>query len=1361
MKHFVTLLFALNTSIAYSQSITLFDIEEKSFPLRKANIVAFDDQGKQQRPSLSDLMLTEDGVDRSIVTITCPPIVSPLTLSSVLVIDVSGSMEGSLEGSNKMDMAKSAARHWINALPLNLSECAIVSFDHQSYLNQDFTQNRTKLLDAVNSLTAQGGTDYNAALIDPPAGGLLLTKERSNKRIVVFLTDGSPNTPVNIEAIVEEAQEQNCAIYCVTLGMNAHDKTRELARRTGGMSFDNINSEKEAQAVYQRILTMAQGMKPCEIVWRSDYVCLTHPLSVVASWKNTSSSPITYTPSEKSSGKPTLTPTSLTFGGIVPPATKDTTIQCTAHNTDITITAIDLLYGSSDFSIVSPSLPIVVSKNTSQDITVRYTPRDSSLQYATFQIITDVCNTTFGVFGGFPGQSLNPQTLQLTSPNGGEFFVIGSNTLITWKGVAETDTCTLEYSFDNGVTWNLITDKATGLQYQWNNIPRPTSTQCLMRISHGSGRITNKQAPEIDWARTYGSDGTDVIRSFQPTSDNGFIFAAEVQKGSFDVREHRGLSDMWIVKLNAQGDIMWQKTLGGQLFDYASDIQETPDGGFIVVGSSTSTNGDFISQSTVSDSWVIKLDNQGNVEWKKRFGGTEADEATGVHTTQDGGYIVTNFSSSSDGNICNAKGGGDYWIFKLDATGTMLWEKTFGGSSSETPLSLHQEPQGSYIISGYTTSTDGNVTTQKGKSNAWLMQISPQGVLEWQRVFGGNDSEFFNAALTTPDRHSVAIGITYSMDGDLEYISNDGNLWVVKVDEQQDILWQRLYGGTSLEIGRDIITTHDNNYVAIGSTQSRDGDVTSSKSNGEDKDIWLLKIQEGGTILWDKSFGGTGEDIGSQIYELDDGSIVFSGSTSSSDGDVSTTKGDMDVWIVKLHSGVTGSPAQADTSDGVFAIVQPLVAGIDIDMQQCLMGTAKDSTVSGAISNVGTFPFTVIDISFQGIDRNAFSIASGTPPFIMAQNQLRNIEFRFTPSHIGVHKAEMLIITQADTLRRSIIGEGVLPSLEIVSGLIDFGQVRIDNQKDTLQAVTITNTQQTPLTITNTYHGGPNSIYFSTLAGGGNFTLAPGDTAKLDLRFSPNIPGRTSGQLFFDYNGIGSPATVQLFGEGIDTTSITLQVGNAQAHANEIVEIPVLLTHTSQALLATALQARVDILFNPSLLFSLDLPAHYLSPTSAFISLDSIHLQNHQSDTLILLRFKVGTGNTEQCDIQLINAAFTSENHTSIHTIDGTFKLLGICKEGGTRLIHPHAYPGSITVSPNPTNGRITISFEVVEKGPMEIALFNTLGEKVRTLFANIITGNFGKRTVEANITSLGAGNYILKLTTPTYSETENVIIIN
>jgi len=233
-----------------------------------------------------------------------------------------------------------------------------------------------------------------------------------------------------------------------------------------------------------------------------------------------------------------------------------------------------------------------------------------------------------------------------------------------------------------------------------------------------------------------------------------------------------------------------------------------------------------------------------------------------------------------------------------------------------------------------------------------------------------------------------------------------------------------------------------------------------------------------------------------------------------------------------LSFSFSSAQTQSDTSDTYWEVVLPIPASQNIDMKQCLVGTSKDSVVVEFVKNIGSWKFRVDSIYFRGADASAFSLVSGFPKYEVKANDTHYGEFRFKPTRVGIHTAEIVIITQSDTLIQRIRGEGVEQRLEVVGEIIDFGIVKVGRNKDTLQTATIKNIGSVAITITETKHNLPNDRDFRTLSGGGSFTLQPGETRLMDLRFAPSDKGRTSGTLEFHYNGVGSPAVVQLFGEG-------------------------------------------------------------------------------------------------------------------------------------------------------------------------------------------------------------------------------------
>lgn len=474
MKWLLLCFVFISSTLAYSQGISLFNIDPSGFPTIKAKFYAYDKEGKPIRPNLNDVIVKEDGSIKSGITLNCPPIGKPKAISPVLVIDVSGSM-----GGGNLELAKLAASAWVDALPFSESECALTTFDNANYLIQDYTQDKQKLVAAISSLQAMGGTDYDEALINPMASGLQVSKHGKNQRVIIFLTDGQAYPP-RIEDIVNESARQGCMIYSVVLGMPAPESVKEISFRSGGMVFDNVTTVKQAEDVYRRILQFAIGVSPCEISWQSTYRCNNSKVQVSVEFNRLHAESV-YEPNEKSLIKLSTSPKFLYFGPVAPNSISKKTITLTAVNYNFTISN-SKFFGSNAFSIEGISYPFTIPKNSSKELTIVYSPKDKNKHYGFIQPETGMCTSGFSVYGGFPGGELEGQTLKLTSHNCGKAFTAGMDTLITWEGIPEDDRVMIEYSADSGMTWSLVTDNATGYKHLWKYPPLPATKNGMIRI---------------------------------------------------------------------------------------------------------------------------------------------------------------------------------------------------------------------------------------------------------------------------------------------------------------------------------------------------------------------------------------------------------------------------------------------------------------------------------------------------------------------------------------------------------------------------------------------------------------------------------------------------------------------------------------------------------------------------------------------------------------------------------------------------------------------------------------------------------------------------------------------------------------
>ena len=416
---------------------------------------------------------------------------------------------------------------------------------------------------------------------------------------------------------------------------------------------------------------------------------------------------------------------------------------------------------------------------------------------------------------------------------------------------------------------------------------------------------------------------------------NNFTDGAESVRQTLDggyivagVTQIEQTDDYYIIKLTASGEIEWEKTYGGSAQDYAYSIDQTSDGGYIVAGISYSSDGDVSVNYGAADYWVIKLDSFGELIWEKSFGGTQADKAFSIQSTSEGGYIIAGQSNSTDVDVTGNHGSADYWIIKLDSMGELLWQKSLGGDANDYAYSIDQTSDGGYIVAGISYSSDGDVSVNYGSNDCWVVRLDSQGNLVWEKSFGSVGSQSGDEVRQTADGGFLVVGI------------NNVLYWILKIDSSGNLLWEQSYGGSGSDIPQSIATTTDGGCLVIGVSTSTDGDVS---VNYGSIDYWVIKLDSFGELIWEKSLGGTEADYAYSIFETNNEGIVIAGRSYSNDGDVSVNNGASDAWVVRLEgcnsttSSIvvsscdvyTAPDGEEYTSTGNYTSVIPNFAGCD------------------------------------------------------------------------------------------------------------------------------------------------------------------------------------------------------------------------------------------------------------------------------------------------------------------------------------------------------------------------------------------------------------------------------------------------
>ncbi|MCK9447725.1 MAG: T9SS type A sorting domain-containing protein [Bacteroidales bacterium] len=253
------------------------------------------------------------------------------------------------------------------------------------------------------------------------------------------------------------------------------------------------------------------------------------------------------------------------------------------------------------------------------------------------------------------------------------------------------------------------------------------------------------ESGNIQWQKCLGGSDDDYYAVIQQTSDGGYIVAGASWSSDGDVTGNHNSTDYWIVKLDIAGTIQWEKSLGGSSEDWPESIQQTSDGGYIVAGESKSNDGDVTGNhdngEQLGDYWAVKLDATGNIQWEKSLGGSEQDWAYSIQQTFDGGYIVAGYSYSNDGDVSGNHGNSDYWAVKLDDSGTIQWQKTLGGNGWDVATATQQTLDGGYIIAGVSMSNDGDVSGNHGGADVWIVKLAGSGVTTYEITTSSEPAE--------------------------------------------------------------------------------------------------------------------------------------------------------------------------------------------------------------------------------------------------------------------------------------------------------------------------------------------------------------------------------------------------------------------------------------------------------------------------------------------------------------------------------------------------------------------------------------------------------------------------------------------
>jgi hypothetical protein len=509
-------------------------------------------------------------------------------------------------------------------------------------------------------------------------------------------------------------------------------------------------------------------------------------------------------------------------------------------------------------------------------------------------VLTVIANEDHNIFAYFAPKWVN-LTLVASPTEGGT--VTGGGVFNNQGVFVNQSTITIQAKANNG--WRLLnwTNKAGETIAQGEGqkiVPRYHDT-----LTANFARIVNDPVVTTGGRNTYGSNGIDEASDIKRMPDGGYLVAGYVNENTGDVVGHRGFYDGWLVRLNADKSIRWQKCLGGSGADIINGLALTADGGCIAAGSSSSSDGQLTSNLGGQDAWLIKLDSLGNMEWSKNYGTAESESFNNVIQLPDGSFAAVGYYPTFRGSSLLAR---------VSATGTLIWQTRLSdntGSSSTIIKNILLTDDNNILVAGY----------QGVISPLLLYKFTPQGENILATGFGDMNADYVGITATTDGNLVLVSNRSSIVNGDgaaLSEFNNDG--YMLKLSSTGQKIWSRFIGTRFIEGLRSVISTPDGGVIAVG---TRSDTVISTGFNN----VWAVKVSATGVIEWEKTLGGTKDDVGMALCLEANGQPTILAKTNSNDGDVAPLRHPNDLWVVSLNATTSSFTVSATTDEPTLGTI--------------------------------------------------------------------------------------------------------------------------------------------------------------------------------------------------------------------------------------------------------------------------------------------------------------------------------------------------------------------------------------------------------------------------------------------------------
>ncbi|MCX7737231.1 MAG: choice-of-anchor D domain-containing protein [Candidatus Kapabacteria bacterium] len=965
----------------------------------------------------ADFKILSNNKEQTPLDYSCPNQNPIDNISLVLMMDLSISSYDSLK--KNFLTSKKIANQIIERIKTT-SEIAISSFNAVSYLNREFTNNKTILTNTINSLNNTSGAIYDAGFLSEPTGSISIAKTGKNKKIILLITDGAGSASVS--QIVNAANVSDISIYSICIGGHLSNDIKAITKQTGGYWFEGVSDSISIKNVINTFIYLSYNFKPCTLSWINELNC--DDINNVEIINKRDSSNVKFSEKIKDQFKITLeiTPPFLRFGAVPPGLSKSINVSFTARNGDINISSLNI--NNPRFVIDSGNItsPELLRNGTSHTIRIKFTPTDSAIVFDSLRINSDACKgKILYMTGGYPNTPPKERTLTLLAPNCGEKLLVGDTFTVKWTGLLPADVIQLEYSTDNGRTWDTLAKDMVGLEYRWI-VPDKPSDSCLVRVvqlwpnnigqtidlhhySSVNSANFNKEgdliitASKDSLARIWNSN--NGVEIFKLRGHTGFVNSAVIDQ--FDVFAVTASDDSTAIIWNVRtGDSL--RTLRGHKHTVRS-ANFSPDGSKIITASSDrsfiiwdSNTGSPLDTVCCNDAelWFANYSPDGSVIFTTNntglvnFYDSNTLELIKTFNTRNG--VIPYASFSADMKLfVTASWFGKALIWDYEKGDTLY---SIAHDTSIVPLnSANFDYSGEYLL---TAGNDFVANMWNAKNGSFIAKL-----LEHTSAVQSATFNFDRSRVLTSSWDSTA-KVWNLKKRDLQTDSSDCVFSIIRPDvEAKDIDFGPLAFGS---VKDSLITTFIKNRLPI-ELEIKDIDI----SGTNDKDFTLLdgfaplKLAPGDSHSIKLRFLPT--DIGDRLANIN---ISLPGRT-----------------ITKILKGNSYDP-------GLY-VVTPV-----IDFQKVELGDFKDTLITAVVKNRTPFDIQISKISKLGPDTNQFAIIEGNLPVVLKQNQEHKMKLRFSPIEIGrtMGSIEFEHNAKGSPSKILLFGEGVKPITDTVTIII-------------------------------------------------------------------------------------------------------------------------------------------------------------------------------------------------------------------------------------------------------------------------------------------------------------------------------------